>query len=185
MLKTATFLVVGAALSAADLVAVPFALSAVTLTGDWGDAQRRNQEVLLSLNMTSWSCQFTNTANLTSCASDNCIAPGRAGMPSCIPLPGEMSLVRPQPCCRKAWRGLSPVWTAGWVLRALSRCEPPPRHHTRAPTVSADVLCTGHWLSATALLINATSDELLSKASAQAVNTFAQVRTISPTFAQA
>ena len=112
MLKTATFLVVGAALSAADLVAVPFALSAVTLTGDWGDAQRRNQEVLLSLNMTSWSCQFTNTANLTSCASDNCIAPGRAGMPSCIPLPGEMSLVRPQPfirrAWRKAWRGPSP-----------------------------------------------------------------------------
>ena len=105
MLKTATFLVVGAALSAADLVAVPFALSAVTLTGDWGDAQRRNQEVLLSLNMTSWSCQFTNTANLTSCASDNCIAPGRAGMPSCIPLPGEMSLVRPQPFIRGARPG--------------------------------------------------------------------------------
>jgi hypothetical protein len=94
---TAVCLMAGAALSAADLVAEPFALSAVNLTGDWADAQRRNREVLLSLNMTSWSCQFTNTANLTSCASDNCISPGRVGMPSCIPLPGEMSLVRPEP----------------------------------------------------------------------------------------
>ncbi len=78
--------------------------------------------------------------------------------------------------------GLQP-W---WVLRALrlSRCKPPPRRHTRAPTVSADVLCTGHWPSATALLINATSDELLSKASAEAVNMFALFAQ-SPTFAQA
>ena len=45
----------------------PFPMEAVTLAGEWGTAQARNQEVLLSLNMSSFGCHFTTTANLTSC----------------------------------------------------------------------------------------------------------------------
>ena len=45
----------------------PFPLSAVKLTGDWADKQRRNQDVLLSLNLSQYACHFTTTANLTTC----------------------------------------------------------------------------------------------------------------------
>jgi len=46
---------------------IPLPLSSVRLLGDWGEAQRRNQEVLMSLNMSQWACHFTTTANLTRC----------------------------------------------------------------------------------------------------------------------
>ena len=49
--------------------AVPLAMSEVSLSGDLADAQARNQEVLMSLNMTRWACHFTTTANLTKCQS--------------------------------------------------------------------------------------------------------------------
>ena len=49
----------------------PFSLSSVTLDGTWAEAQRRNQEVLMSLNFSRWACHFTTTANLTSCASQD------------------------------------------------------------------------------------------------------------------
>ena len=52
------------------LAADPIPMSDVTLTGEWGAQTRRNQEVLLSLNLTSWACHFTTTANLTSCRAD-------------------------------------------------------------------------------------------------------------------
>ena len=45
----------------------PFPMSQVTLGGEFAEAQRRNQEVLLSLNMSSFACHFTTTANLTLC----------------------------------------------------------------------------------------------------------------------
>ena len=51
----------------AKVTAVPLPLSAVKLTGDWADKQSRNQEVLMSLNMTQWKCHFTTAANITSC----------------------------------------------------------------------------------------------------------------------
>ena len=55
--------------SAANMRVVdPFPMSAVELTGDWSEAQSRNQEVLVGLNMTRWACHFTTAANLTSCA---------------------------------------------------------------------------------------------------------------------
>lgn len=81
----------------------PMRLEDVALTGEWKEAERRNQEVLLSLNMSSWACHFTTSANLTSCVpstqwrgrpreASNCVAPGGKGKPGCSPLPGEMGL---------------------------------------------------------------------------------------------
>jgi len=53
--------------AAAKMAAVPVPLSSVKLTGDWADKQLRNQEVLMSLNMSQWKCHFTTAANLTAC----------------------------------------------------------------------------------------------------------------------
>eukprot|EP00965_Chrysotila_dentata_P058034 1924436-Pleurochrysis_carterae.AAC.4 len=53
----------------AILAAVPLPLSSVQLTGDWAEAQREDQDVLISLNLTEWACHFTSTANITSCAT--------------------------------------------------------------------------------------------------------------------
>ena len=44
-------------------------MSRVELTGDWADAQARNLDVLVSLNMSQWACHFTTAANLTACAT--------------------------------------------------------------------------------------------------------------------
>ena len=49
--------------------AVPFPMSSVALAGDWADAQARNLDVLLSLNMSQWACHFTTAANLTACVA--------------------------------------------------------------------------------------------------------------------
>ena len=49
------------------LAADPIPMSDIKLTGEWGTQQVRNQEVLMSLNLTSWACHFTTTANLTAC----------------------------------------------------------------------------------------------------------------------
>lgn len=51
------------------LAAEALPMSDVTLTGGWAEQTRRNQETLLSLNMTEWLCHFTTTANLTACRS--------------------------------------------------------------------------------------------------------------------
>ena len=45
-------------------------MSDVALAGEWKEAERRNQEVLLSLNHSRWACHFTTAANLTSCTAD-------------------------------------------------------------------------------------------------------------------
>lgn len=47
----------------------PLRMSDVKLEGEYKEAERRNQEVLLSLNHTEWACHFTSTANLTKCAT--------------------------------------------------------------------------------------------------------------------
>ena len=49
------------------LRAEPIPMSDVTLTGEWAEQTLRNQEVLLSLNLTEWACHFTTTANMTAC----------------------------------------------------------------------------------------------------------------------
>jgi len=78
--------------AAVALAAVPVRLSDVSLRGDWGIAQERDQEVLMGLNISQYACHFTTTANLTSCTADNCITPGGPGKPLCDPLPHEMGL---------------------------------------------------------------------------------------------
>jgi hypothetical protein len=45
----------------------PLRMSDVKLEGEYKEAERRNQEVLLSLNHTEWACHFTSTANITAC----------------------------------------------------------------------------------------------------------------------
>lgn len=47
----------------------PLRMSDVKLEGEYKEAERRNQEVLLSLNHTEWACHFTSTANLTKCTT--------------------------------------------------------------------------------------------------------------------
>ena len=59
--------------SVVPAMAVPLPMSRVELTGDWGDAQARNLDVLLSLNMSQWACHFTTAANLTSCDSETVV----------------------------------------------------------------------------------------------------------------
>ena len=49
------------------LAADPLPMSAITLTGEWGHQVERNRDVLMSINLTSWACHFTTTANLTAC----------------------------------------------------------------------------------------------------------------------
>eukprot|EP01050_Picozoa_sp_SAG11_P011334 SAG11_NODE_1194_length_5548_cov_3.456414_2_plen_172_part_00 len=49
----------------------PLPMSDVLLAGEWKEAERRNQEVLLGLNHTQWACHFTSTANLTSCVTSD------------------------------------------------------------------------------------------------------------------
>ena len=49
----------------------PLSMSDVALAGEWKEAERRNQEVLLSLNHTQWACHFTSTANITSCTTSD------------------------------------------------------------------------------------------------------------------
>jgi len=48
----------------------PLPFSDVKLTGEWGEQTLRNQEVLLSLNLSAWACHFTTTANLTACRAE-------------------------------------------------------------------------------------------------------------------
>ena len=59
--------VAGASAPAPKLAADPLPFSDVTLTGEWGAQTDRNREVLMSINLTSWACHFTTTANMTAC----------------------------------------------------------------------------------------------------------------------
>jgi hypothetical protein len=71
----------------------PLPFSDVKLTGEWGEQTLRNQEVLLSLNLSAWACHFTTTANLTACRAEaslwhtvTCRARARACRASTSPL---------------------------------------------------------------------------------------------------
>jgi hypothetical protein len=65
----AAYLIAASASGDNKRVVAPFPLSDVKLTGDWGDAQDRNQDVLMDLNLTRWACHFTTTANLSQCVT--------------------------------------------------------------------------------------------------------------------
>ena len=74
MMRTALMMIAALAASGTPLMAVePLPMSHVTLTGAWGLAVESNQAVLMSINLTSWGCHFTTTANLTACAATSAV----------------------------------------------------------------------------------------------------------------
>jgi len=84
--------------SSPEINVQPFKLSAVKLAPNsrFAIAQRRNLEVLISINSSQLTCIFTSAANLTKCQGSNCISEGNndpySHVPTCEPLPNEMHL---------------------------------------------------------------------------------------------
>lgn len=194
----------------------PVPLSAVHLSGDWHEAQRRNREVLMSLNMSQWACHFTTTANLTRCEATSAslwhtyeksedqrnfkqnngfLAAGDdlPGWPApanftqcqsaCVQAPNcrgfSYTSIEPRPtmpvrCYLKSVIRLTPSRSNCVALGGAERpsCEPLPGEMGLGGYFGH---YQGHWLSATAFLINSTSNSTVRSVADSALVVLADV----------
>jgi DUF1680 family protein len=193
----------------------PLPMSAVHLSGDWHEAQRRNREVLMSLNMSQWACHFTTTANLTRCEATNALSwhayekiedhnfkhsygfldagddlpgwPASANFAQC-----QVACVQAHNCRGFSFQSLEPrpampvrCFLKSSIRLTLSRsncvalggaerpsCEPLPGEMGLGGYFGH---YQGHWLSATAFLINSTGNSTVRSVANSAVVVLADV----------
>jgi DUF1680 family protein len=202
--------------SATKRVVSPLPLSAVELTGDWGDAQERNQEVLMSLNLSRWACHFTTTANITACASTSLPwqtyikdagvnnythKSGFLGGGNDVKPAANVTFSACQDGCTKAascrgftFEGIANASTPDTMVKCYwkkSTSFTPERKSCLTPGGEGKPVCSplpgemglgeyyghyqGHWMSATAFLINSTGNATVKAHAAKAVDTLATV----------
>lgn len=109
-------------------------------------------------------CYFKSAIHFTASHSA-CVAPGGEGKPGCSPLPGEMSLGGCNPSL-----GLDPQTSRVPCGTDWSAT------HTFAPRHGTDYgHYQGHWLSATAFLVNSTGNATVAAAAERVMRVYAEV----------
>ena len=100
---------------------------------------------------------------------DDCVAPGGEGKPACSPLPGEMGL--------GGYYGHYQVRTPYSLLLTTPTCtyHAHHAHHVRHVRHAHHTHYQGHWLSATAFLVNATGNATVAAAAERVVEVYASV----------
>ena len=114
----------------------------------------------------------TSSLHLYLCActlQDDCVAPGGEGKPACSPLPGEMGL--------GGYYGHYQVRTPYSLLLTTPTCtyHAHHAHHVRHVRHAHHTHYQGHWLSATAFLVNATGNATVAAAAERVVEVYASV----------
>ena len=105
---------------------------------------------------------------LCACASqDDCVAPGGEGKPACSPLPGEMGL--------GGYYGHYQARTPYSLLTPCCTYHAHHAHHAHHTHYTYYTYYQGHWLSATAFLVNATGNATVAAAAERVVEVYASV----------